>query len=180
MDFAEQSPKTPLSRCPNSTCGWSDHAFQERFSREMHPLGRAFQHLHLPTSARLQGGFPPWQSLGKQGLEKRTSGHSFLSLLLKYTHSNRHLLLQNQCWGPLLCHWGPWGQGKQRVTLQFLWNASFLCSWLIAFVRPWMEPLLMNGGSYHAYFSTALLLSSHVLNLAKELPCSSALETPSW
>ena len=74
--------------------------------------------------------------------------------VIPYCHSssntlthNRHLLLQNQCWGPLLCHWGPWGQEKQRVTLQFLWNASFLCSWLIPFVRPWMESLHMNGAT---------------------------------
>lgn len=33
-------------------------------------------------------------------------------------------------------------------------------------------------GSYHTYFNTALLLSSLVINGAKEVLCSSALETP--
>lgn len=123
----------------------------------MHPLGRAFQHLHLPTSVRLQGGLSPCQSLGKRGLETRTSGHSFLSLLLKYTHSQQAFVAAESVLGSPFVSLRTLGSGKTKGHT----SVSVKCLLSLQLTHSLCKAL--NGASshewdsYHTYFSTALL-----------------------
>lgn len=128
------------------------------------PLGRAFLHPNFPTSVRLYWGLPPWQSLGKQGLETRTSGHSFLSLLLKYTHSQQAFVAIESVLGSPFVSLRTLGSGKTKGHT----SVSVKCLLSLQLTHSLCKAL--NGassqewGSYHTYFNTALLLSSLVIN----------------
>lgn len=167
IDFAELNQKNPLSRCPGSKCGWSHHAFQESFSREMLPLGRASWHPHLHLRAGLPAGLPPWQSLRKQGLETRTSGHSLLSLLLKYTHSQQAFVAAESVLRSPFVSLRTLGSGKTKGHT----SVSVKCLLSLQLTHTLCKTL--NGVSSHEWshadFNTALLLSPLVINQAKKV-----------
>jgi len=147
-------------------------------------LGKCFHWEEFPntlissTSVGLHAGLPPWQSLGKEGLETSTSGHSLLSLLLKYTHSQQAFVAAESALGSLFVSLRTLGSRKTKSHT----SVSVKCLLSLQLTRSLCQAL--NGvsshewSSYHTAFNAAPLLSPLVINRAKK-SAHRALETPS-
>lgn len=139
-------------------------------------LGKCFHWEELPstlissTSVRLHAGLPSWQSLGKQGLETSTSGHSLLSLLLKYTRSQQAFVAAESALGSPFVSLRTLGSRKTKGHT----SVSAKCLLSLQLTHSLWKAL--NGVSSHEWssyrtdFNAAPLLSPLVINGAKKVP----------